>query len=227
MKRAVILFGPPGAGKGTQAEMLAGTFGFLHVETSRLLEEAFRTHPSEETIIQERSFTYAQEKENFDNGVLVEPEVVVHLMREAIRLYAQEGHSLLFSGSPRTHFESEQLFPVFCESFGQDGIFCFFLSVPQELCVMRNLNRRICVSCRLPHEPDTAVMVCLRCGGKLVKRGKLDSEESLKRRWREFEERTLPGIEYFRAQGVPFFEIDGARRPAEVFSDIRQLLQIP
>src|SRR3989338_7282171 len=94
----VIIIGPPGAGKGTQAEMLAEDFALFNFETSKVIEEKIKTGDANNPIIK-------QEKENFESGKLITPEVVVGWISEKIRGLASGGVGIGFSGLPPTFYQ--------------------------------------------------------------------------------------------------------------------------
>src|SRR3989338_11554419 len=90
-KWVVILIGPPGSGKGTQAELLAEKFGLFHLESSKVIEDKFNNADPEDKVL-------AAEKELWESGKLVTPELVLHWVREKIKELAGYGKGVVFSG---------------------------------------------------------------------------------------------------------------------------------
>ncbi len=99
-QKAVIIYGPPGAGKGTQAELLERNFDFIHFDTGRYLEMMYKS-PKVKT-----DRTLKKEKNLFDNGFLNTPSFVLGVVSRATKRIAQSGFSLVYSGSPRTMYEA-------------------------------------------------------------------------------------------------------------------------
>src|SRR3989344_5796766 len=149
--KVVIICGPPGAGKGTQAEMLKDKFGFYHFETSRIIEAALNSNPAGYINIDGQKYFYEEERRKFSSGELNTPAVVSFWVKQKIKELVDENKSLVFSGSPRTLFEADQLFPVLIEFFVKDNICVIELQVIPQISIDRNNSRRICSSCRLPH----------------------------------------------------------------------------
>lgn len=227
-KQVVILMGPPGAGKGTQAEILVEKYGFFHLESSKVIEGQFNAHDDEEAFdVRGKTYTYGQVKKQWQEGILVEPEVVSHWMQQEIRQLAEKGTSLVFSGSPRTMLEAEEQVPLHRELYGDEYIHVFNISIPPEDSIYRNSHRRICKDCRnpIPFTPETeGLKICPKCGGPIVKRGKLDDVETIKVRLVEFAERTLPIVEFIRSQGLAVHDIDGTGEISDVAARIEQHL---
>lgn len=213
MPKVVILLGPPGAGKGTQAEILVERHGFFHFETSKVLEEALRTHkPNEFVDVSGKQYRYGDEKKLFDAGALCTPEVVASLVEQKIRQLASKGNAIVFSGSPRTLFEARAYIPIFQELFGHERLRVVLLNLPPETSIYRNSNRRICSRCRypVPFFPETEAWTrCPKCEGELVRRGALDTPDVIRVRLREYTERTLPIVDFFRQEGLALYDIDG------------------
>lgn len=211
-KRVVILMGPPGAGKGTQAEILVETYGFFHLESSKVIEAQFNTHDEDDTVdINGETFRYGLFKKQWLEGELVEPAAVSYWMQEEIRHHAAEGTSLVFSGSPRTMPEAEEQIPLHKELYGAEQMHVFYMQVPAKVSIFRNSHRRICKSCRHPiaYTPETEKLTeCPKCAGELVTR-ELDDPEVIKVRLKEYEERTHPIVEFIRSRDIPVHEIDG------------------
>ena len=220
--------GPPGAGKGTQAEILVDKYGFFHLESSKVIEAQFNTHKDDEEFhVRGKTYTYGQVKQQWQDGILVEPEVVSHWIAEEIRHHANEGTSLVFSGSPRTMLEAEEQIPLHRELYGDDRIHIFHISVPAEASIHRNSHRRICQDCRnpIPFTPETeGLKTCPKCGGPIVKRGKLDDVETIKVRLVEFAERTLPIVDFIKQQGLSVHDIDGMGEIEDVAARIEEHL---
>src|SRR3989344_2259484 len=226
-QRAIIIFGPPGAGKGTQAEFLAERHGFHHFETSQVLETAFTQKDRDAIEVDGIVYPFTEEQRKFLAGELCTPEVVAYFLKEAIEDFARKGISVVFSGSPRTQYESEAILPVLEEQYGKEGICAFLLVCIPETSVARNSKRRICVVCRLPHPgmvDQEILRECRRCGGELMRRLGLDVEKIIWKRLQEFSERTIPGIDVARKRGIPVHELDAERKAEEVFKDIEEYL---
>lgn len=211
--RVVILMGPPGAGKGTQADILVEEFKMVHLESSKVIEAQFNAHQDDETFdVGDETYTYGGVKKQWQSGVLVEPAVVSYWISQEIRHHAAEGASLVFSGSPRTMLEAKEQIPLHRELYGDDQMFFFHIGVPGKESIHRNSHRRVCQDCRTPIpfiQETEGLKVCPKCGGPIIRRGKLDDVETIKIRLVEFAERTLPIVEYIREQGLSVHNIDG------------------
>ena len=219
-KQVVIFIAPTGAGKGTQSDMLAEKFGFLHLETSKIIEAKFATaDPNDEEI--------KKEKENFLTGKLVTPEVVTAWVIEKIRELAAKDTSIVFSGSFRTMYEAGEEIPVVEELYGKENIKIFYITLSEEESVRRNSSRRICKANRhpIPSTPEFQdITTCPQDGSELVKRD-LDTPEVARIRYREYLNRTLPVLDFFKQRGSHIIEISGEQGIEKVSHDILQNFQ--
>lgn len=228
--KIILLLGPPGAGKGTQAQILAERFGYVHFETSKVIEEELRTHRDEETItIGEKTFRYGDERQLFNSGRLNTPEVVAFWVTRQLKTLAAKGQPIVFSGSPRTIFEAKELIPLLEELYGKEQIIAITIAIPPQESLYRNANRRVCERCRTPvpfFEETRTLTTCPQCGGMLIRRGSLDTPEVISIRLREYEERTRPIIAYLHERGIPLREIDGTGSIDDVADRILSTLHL-
>ena len=217
----VIMFGPPGAGKGTQAELLAEHLGLYHFETSKIIEEALNSHTDQEYIeIDGVKYLYKDERRKFSSGELNSPPIVAFWVKERIRNLAQKGQPTVFSGSPRTTFEADQIYPFLISLFPKEAICVLELTVPSQTSIDRNVARRICSSCRLPHPKNYDKITSRRCGNALMLRGSIDTEPVIIKRLGEFALRTMPAVERTKEYGFAVNVIDGNKDEQSVFKDI-------
>ncbi len=202
-----MLLGPPGSGKGTQAERMEDELGFVRLSTGDLLREAVRN----ETELGKRA------KEYMDQGLLVPNELVIGLMKEKID--SLEGGYIL-DGFPRTLEQAEVLESI----TGIDA--AINLDVDDEELVDRLTKRRSCPDCNavfhLIYKPPAEEGVCDRCGGELYQRSD-DSEETVRNRLKVYRESTFPLIEFYEKRGV-LRNIDGKGDIGEIFEAIKALL---
>ena len=229
-KQVIIVFGPPGAGKGSQSELLSDKFGLYLFETSKILEEKFREAENLDPNSKERfvevggeKYDILNEKEIWKKGDLCSPPLVTYLVKQKIEVLFKEGKSLVLSGSPRTLYEAEKLTPFLKELYGLENIKAIFLKIKPESTIFRNSHRRICELMRHPiiyNEETAKLTICPLDGSKLIKRKGLDDPETIKNRLEQYRERTLPVIEFLKKQGIKVKEIDGEPSVAEVFEDV-------
>ena len=224
----VIFFGPPGAGKGTQAEYLVDRFGFLHLETSKVIQEQLASHNDNEVImIDGLGYPFYEERRKFFAGELNTTEVVVFWMVEAIKNLISQGKNIVLSGSPRTVFEAEKIFKAPFDLPMRGASLMFYLDIPLDVSLVRNGQRLLCTICRLPHRGDIvsnelnsrntqAPSLCRRCGGELRRRESLDDSEIIRVRWREYEKRTLPVLDIAHSYGIPVQRIDATLGEEEI-----------
>jgi len=225
--QAILLFGPPGSGKGTQADLLAAYSGFYHLDSSRVLEAWFRNVKDEEYVEVEGKKYYAgEERKLWEGGVLMSPPVVVHLMQEEIRHLHESGRNIVTSGSLRTLYEAEHLYPVLKTLYGEKHVMAYFIELDADQSIHRNSHRRICELMRhsiLSNEETKNLTICPVDGSKLLRREGLDDAETIKIRLKEYTERTEPVLEYLRSEGCPVGDVIGERSVADVFRDINNL----
>ena len=228
-KQVVILFGQPGAGKGTQAEILSGKTGYYHFESSKIIEACFLNESPEKVFeIDGEKFKVADEKIRWESGLLNSPPFVVNLMAEKIKELAEEGKSIIFSGSPRTIYEAEKEAPLLKELYGLENIKFIMLEISPEITIARNSHRRICELVRhsIIFSPETEHLTkCPLDGSDLVRRKGLDDVETIKKRLEVFKEQTLPVIEVMEKQGLKLNRVNGEQNVAGVFDEVYKIVK--
>ena len=211
----MILFGPPGAGKGTQAAILAEKTGLVHITTGELFREAIR----KETELGKQAKPY------YDRGDLVPDALTIGMLLE--RLAEEDAvHGCLLDGFPRTLEQAKALDQALVEQ-GQaiDKVLC--IQVPEDELLGRLAGRWTCRGCGdVYHRQSRWPKVegrCDRCGGELYQRDD-DQPESVRRRLEVYSRQTAPLIDYYRGQGK-LVELDGYRSGEEVSGELQAALK--
>ena len=218
-KWAVILIGPPGSGKGTQAELLAEKFGLFHLESSMVIENKFKNADPNDKVIE-------HEKENWKAGQLTNPELVREWMLENIRDFGNKGQGVVLSGSPRTMFEAEGEMPVFEELYGKENVKPIHLNLTKEESIKRNSSRRICEANRhtIPDFPIFKdIKTCPKDGSILLRR-ELDTPETIGIRYEVYLRQTQPILSFLQEREYNVIEIEGEQDIDRVFDDILKAL---
>lgn len=220
-KKIVILYGAPGAGKDTQAIQIATKFNLFSLSSSKLIEEKiFNPDLQIDSVVQ-------RERQLFEDGKLCTPSWVTEIINEKVAQLYADGRGIIFSGSPRTMYEAENEIPKWEELYGKENINVLEIKIKPETSIFRNSHRRMCANCRFPviYSAETEKMiVCPKCGGSLVNRGSLDGEKTIKVRLKEYEERTLPILNYLEKRGYEIIDVNGEPLPQEVTKEIFQKL---
>src|SRR3989338_4365063 len=151
MKQVIILFGPPGAGKGTQSELLTEKFGLFSLESSKVIEREFKKFEKIKKNSPERFVECFGEKldmfvemENWKKGILTSPPFATTLIMKEIQKTFDEGENLMMSGSPRTVYEAEREMPLLVKLYGKENIKIGLIEISAKTTAWRNSNRKIC-----------------------------------------------------------------------------------
>lgn len=218
-KKAVVIYGPPGSGKGTQAELLAKNYNFIHFDTGRYLENFFRN------IHNLKKSRILAEKKLFDSGILNTPSWVLGIVSAATRRVASAGYGIVFSGSPRTMFEAfgdkkhRGLLAILLKLYGRRNIFVIRLNVRDNTSLKRNSNRLICSVCGLPILAMSRIDQCSFCAGP-SRRRTLDAPSVIKVRLGEYRTRTYPIISRMKKMNLKIAAVNGEPLPYRVFERI-------
>lgn len=219
--RVIILLGPPGSGKGTQAELISEKLNLYYIETSKIIEvNVMKAKAGDFVKIKGKKYSLLSEKNLWQTGKLCTPEVVSFWMKNKIKELSKEERGLVFAGSPRTLYEGKEIIPLLKKLYGSKNIKVILIQISPEETIFRNSNRRICELMRHPilYSKETEKLKkCPLDGSKLRKRKGLDDPEVIKVRLKEYQERTFPLIEYFEKQGLEVKKINGSPPPADVF----------
>ncbi len=229
-KQVVILFGPPGAGKGTQSELLSEKMGLYLFETSKMLEKEFKraeampeNSPERFVEVEGEKFDVLNEKEIWKKGELCSPPWVTYLTMKEFKRLADNGDSLIIAGSPRTVYEAEREMPMLAELYGKENIHIAMIEISAEVTVFRNTHRKICELIRhsiLFNDETKDLKLCPLDGSNLMKRKDLDDPETIKTRLDQYKERTLPLFNYFKKSGYNVAKINGEKYVAQVHDQI-------
>ncbi len=207
----LVFLGPPGAGKGTQAKLLAQAEGWLHLSTGDLLRSA----------IARGTPTGLQAKSHMERGGLVPDEVVDALIEERLR-EPDARAGFILDGYPRTLAQATALARMLAAAKTPLSR-VLLLEVKDERLVARSSGRRNCVSCgaiyHIVSKPPGREGVCDACGGRLEQRAD-DREEVLRERLRVYREQTAPLVAHYGAQGL-LARVDGDLPIAEVTRAVR------
>ena len=211
----IILMGPPGAGKGTQAANLVKRYGILHISTGDMFREAVK----EGTPLGKEAKSY------MDAGKLVPDEVTIGIVRERLsKPDCQKG--FILDGFPRTVEQADALNEILADN-GLKLTGVLNINVPAADLIERAVGRRICKNCghsfHVKFNPTKVEGVCDDCGGTTYQRAD-DSEETMKSRLSVYESSTRPLIEYYKKAGV-YKEIDGRQDIAKVEADLAAVLE--
>jgi len=226
----IILLGAPGAGKGTQAGLLADKLGLYYFETSKILEESFNLSKKQKFIkVAGKRYFYVDEKKLWIDGILCSPPFVSYLVNQKIKQLYKAGENLIIAGSPRTLYEGKNVMPVLEKLYGKKNIKVVLIQVSAQESIYRNSHRRICELMRHPilYSKETEKLkFCPLDGSKLIKREGLDDPDTIKIRLNEYKERTLPLVQYFKERKLNVKEIDGKGSVSKVFQSILKSLEI-
>ncbi|HHI96469.1 MAG TPA: adenylate kinase [Thermodesulfatator atlanticus] len=210
----IVFLGPPGAGKGTQAKMIAEKYGIPQISTG----DMFREHLSKGTELGKKA------KEYMDKGALVPDEIVLGMVEERLKQPDCE-KGFILDGFPRTVPQAEALDKLL-EKLGKKIDYAILIDVPDEELVKRLTGRRTCKKCGMMYhvmfKPPKEEGKCDVCGGELYQRAD-DNEETVRNRLKVYHEQTEPIIAYYEKKGV-LHRIDGMGSIEEIFNRIVQLL---
>lgn len=188
----IVLLGPPGSGKGTQADVLTKKMLLPHISTGDMFRAAIKNGTEMGALA----------KSYIDNGALVPDEVTVGIIKDRV---AQPdcADGFLLDGFPRTIAQAQALNDLLAEQGGVDAV--INISIPLDRLLVRLTGRRSCLKCGLVyhmlyHAPETEG-VCDACGGELYQRND-DKEETVANRLEVYEAQTAPLIAFYEEQGI-------------------------
>ncbi len=207
---SIVLFGPPGAGKGTQASRITDSTGLPQVSTGDMLRAAVKNGTT----------TGLAAKQYMDDGKLVPDSIIIDLIKERV-LEPDAKNGVMFDGFPRTVPQAEALANI------TEVTHVIAIEVPDERIVERICGRYSCVKCGAVYHdtfnPTSENGVCDECGSKEMKRRADDNESTVLQRLSAYHEQTSPLAEWYESKGI-FHRIDGDRAIDEITSDILQAL---
>jgi adenylate kinase len=206
----VMMMGPPGAGKGTQAERFARERGLLKISTGDILREAIK----QETPLGVKA------KATIDAGKLVDDETMIGIVRDRL-MQPDAMRGFVLDGFPRTIAQAEALDAIMAERNG-GPLVVIDVVVPMAELVKRLSTRRICSVCGANADPFGAGNKCKRCGGELIQRTD-DSEDVVRKRLAIYERQYKPLVEYYK--GRPTFRtVNGAQAPDRVAQELDAMI---
>ena len=212
----IIMLGAPGAGKGTQAKMIADRFGIPHISTG----DIFRANIKNGTELG------MEAKKYMDQGLLVPDELTVKILLDRVA-DKDCANGYVLDGFPRTIPQAEVLDDALTK-LGDRIDYAINVDVPDENIIRRMSGRRACLSCgatyHIEHIPPKQEGICDRCGKELVLRDD-DKEETVKNRLQVYHEQTQPLIEFYTGKGI-LKTVDGTQDMQKVFDDIYAIIGV-
>lgn len=203
----LIILGPAGSGKGTQADLLVKKYGLQKVEAGELVRAKAKEHSELGRRVYEVHKT----------GKHLPDEIILTLMKEAFQGIKPEEH-VLVDGYPRTIGQARDLDKIMNDSEISGKTFAIWIDVGDKEALRRLLNRSVCTKCK-------AVLigrdkkVCPKCKGKVVVRDYDTDKTAVKKRLKWFHEKVMPAIKYYKKKGV-LIKINGEQPIKKVFKDI-------
>jgi adenylate kinase len=210
----IVMLGAPGAGKGTQAEMLAEKYGIPHISTG----DIFRMNIKNGTELGKEAKTY------MDQGLLVPDELTVRILLDRVaKDDCKNGY--LLDGFPRNIPQANVLEEALSK-LGDKIDYAINVEVPDDNIIRRMSGRRACLACgatyHIEHVPPKKEGICDKCGEELVLRDD-DRPETVGNRLQVYKDQTQPLIEFYEKKGV-LHNVDGTKNMNEVFEAIVTIL---
>lgn len=220
---AIIIYGPPGSGKGTQAELVAKKLDLFHFDTGQYLRAILYDQALQKNKIIQR------ERKLNETGMLNTPSWILKILAQAVKKMATLKKGAVFSGSPRTFYEAfgcEQgensknkagLTDILNKYYGKENVFIFILNIPTEESVKRISARLSCSVCGSPFMVQKYKLEsCPFCGGEIIKRKDDNKASSIIKRLDEYEKRTKPVFAELKKRKYKIFKINGALMPYKI-----------
>lgn len=210
----LVILGPPGAGKGTQAEYIVKNYNTPHISTG----DIFRENIKNGTELGKKAKSY------MDDGLLVPDELVIEIVKD--RLSRDDvKNGFLLDGFPRTVAQAVSL-DAFLEEREEELTSVLNIKVDTDILVERAVGRRVCKTCgasyHVKYNPPKEEGVCDKDQGPLIQRDD-DKEATVKTRIKVYFDQTSPLIDYYKAQGL-LVDIDGEKSIDEIREEIRKTL---
>ncbi len=210
----LVLLGPPGAGKGTQAERLAKDFGLRYIATGNMLRDEVR----EQTELGQKA------KQYMDRGDLVPDELIIEMIKRHLEA-PDADRGFILDGFPRTEVQAEALDGEL-KHLGKQLSSTLLIDAPEDEIVRRLSGRRVCVkgqhNFHLDFDPPKHANRCDVDGSRLIVRDD-DKPEVVQHRLAQYREKTAPLIDYYEQRGK-LRRVDGSRSADEVNDQIRALI---
>jgi len=215
MARYIILLGPPGAGKGTQAKTLAEKLNLVHISSGDL----FRENIEQQTDLGKKA-------QNFiERGELVPDEITIAMIRERLAK-ADSKEGAILDGFPRTTNQAQAL-EILLKEMGEKIQSVLFIKVPNEILIERLSGRRICEQnghvYHIVFNPPKVPNKCDIDGSPLYQRSD-DKRETVEQRIRVFEEQTAPLIDYYRESGL-LLEVEGSGAIEDTANSLLEVIE--
>lgn len=214
-KLNMIIMGPPGAGKGTQAKKIIARYNIPHISTGDMFREA----------MEEGTPLGLLAKKYINDGHLVPDDVTIGLVKE--RLSKDDcANGYLLDGFPRTIPQAEALDKLAAE-IGREISVVISIDTPKEELIRRITGRLVCKNCGAPYHKETRKPkvpgICDICGGELVQRPD-DNKEALEVRLAHYDKQTKPLLEYYEKKGL-VHTLDGKKGADALMDDIEKILE--
>lgn len=209
----IILFGPPGAGKGTQARLIQEQHSLDLIATGEIL----RAEIAKKTPLGE------QVEQIMAEGKFPSDDIILSLFKE--RLAKVNGKGLILDGLPRTLNQAEKIAQAFEEADCDINV-VIQLAVDEEELIKRLSSRVVCQNCGTPHAANSSSLegeTCYKCGSNHFARRADDEPEAIRNRFKIYNEKTKPLLDYYSKQGL-LKVIDGMKSVEEVNKEIETLL---
>lgn len=227
--QVIIVLGAPGAGKGTQAELLSDKLNLYYLETSKIIETNVMNAKAGEYIkVGNTKYPLVHERNLWRSGILCTPPFVSFLVKKKISELVKENKGIVMAGSPRTLPEGRDQVPFLKKLFGAKNIKIVLIDISPRETLWRNSHRRICELMRHPilYAKETKNLTfCPLDGSKLIRRKGLDDPEIIKVRLEEYKNRTFPLVKYFKEKGLKVNKINGEKSVGAVHKDILRAIK--
>ena len=211
----IILFGPPGAGKGTQAQNIVEKFNLFQISTGDLLR----------TEVKNKTELGKQIEQIINRGGFVADKIVNNLLEKTIKkdLYRNK---IIFDGYPRNINQAKSL-EMMLKKDNQSIDYILFLSADKKTIEKRILGRVVCEKCKktLNEYYDIEVLKNHKCGNKFLKKRKDDNQQTIVNRYDEYMKQTKPVLDFYSSI-KNFHEIDGSQKIDEITRKIEQIIKV-
>ena len=209
----IILFGSPGAGKGTQSDILVKDFNLYKISTGDLLREE----------VKKKSAFGIKIKSILDQGVLVSDDIINDLIENIL---SNKGYfnRLIFDGYPRNLNQVKHL-DILVKKYNQKISCVFNLKVELDIIIKRIIGRQICSKCGLVFNEsfNPSTKENHYCDTKFLQKRSDDNEKTAKNRFETYTKETLPALNYYQNQNL-LYEIDGMGNINEIYKEIRRII---